>query len=166
MAQTRPPDEIIVLYCCCEEPPVEGALERECLKDYGHHKRADGLDLATGEWVGFFNSDDCYLPTYIETMLAATDDLPTTMVVYCWWSEEDQPRTNVSFEGGSSTAGNFIIRKSLAREVGWKRSADYTNDATFINSVRDKLHADGVSERAIHCVKDVLYWHNLSSPAF
>lgn len=151
--QTRPPDETIVL--CSDTPDVARLreefedvefLERPNRDDWGHEKRAEGLERATGTWVGFFNDDDSYVRDYVERMLAATD--PDVDAVYCGWSTYP----DCDFRLGSSTSGNFIVRRSLAVTVGWT-SRRYEADGDFIDALVD------AGARTVK-VPHVLYFHN------
>ena len=75
LAQSRKPDEIIVL---ASDIDLEEARKRYTgvtfyaepnLNDWGHDKRAKGLDLATSDYAGWFNHDDSYDPHYIAEMM-------------------------------------------------------------------------------------------------
>lgn len=155
--QTRPPDEIILV---ATETPQD-ALDRLVadfhnltivetiaeVGDWGHAKRARGLDLATGDWLGFFNDDDAYADDYLEKMLvAATSDVD---VVFCEWNENP----GCDFAIYKATAGNFIVRRELAQRVGWA-GREYEADGYFIEG----LKAAGA---AVVKVDELLYWHNV-----
>jgi glycosyltransferase involved in cell wall biosynthesis len=150
LEQTRPPDEIIVL---ASDTPLEIArklypgatfYEEPNRNDWGHEKRAKGLDLATSDYTGWFNHDDSYGRTYIEKMMAQEG----SDVVFCGWSKSSTP----DFRLGSSTSGNYIVRTSYARTVGYK-DRHYEADGTFINALADN---GGKVTR----VAEVLYFHN------
>lgn len=137
--QTRKPDEIIV-FGSDIDPADREALEEgfpyvafhwvENRNDWGHEKRSQGLDLATGEWIGWFNHDDDYDSTYVEKLLDLADEHD---VVYCAWNRIP----DCVFGGCSSTSGNFIVRVDKAREVGGWQWRDYAADAWFINALVD-----------------------------
>ena len=148
--QTQKPDEIIAL---CSEINLEGIwqqfpwvrfYEEPNLNDWGHDKRAKGLDLATSDYTGWFNHDDSYDKTYIEKMMANEG----SDVVFCGWSKSSTP----SFSAGSSTSGNYIVKTSYARNVGYK-DRHYEADGTFINGLAGQ---GGKITR----VEEVLYFHN------
>ena len=150
LSQTRPPDEIIVL---ASDTPCEIARKlytgatfyaEPNLNDWGHEKRAKGLDLATSDYTGWFNHDDSYDKTYIEKMMANEG----SDVVYCGWSKSSTP----NFSAGSSTSGNYIVKTSYARSVGYK-DRHYEADGTFINGLAGQ---GGKITR----VAEVLYFHN------
>lgn len=151
MYQTRPPDEIIVLVSdpgdleeLKEDFPLVTFHLEENRNDWGHEKRAKGLELANGEWVGFFNDDDSYSEQYLEKML----EDPDADVVYCSWNTIP----SCDFRLGSSTSGNYIVRTELARRVGYS-DRHYEADGTFINALRS-------TARKIVRVSDLLYHHN------
>lgn len=152
--QTRKPDQIIVLYSgdigdvglLGEDFPSILFVPTENRNDWGHEKRALGVGLADGDTLGFFNADDSYDTTYLERMLTHIED--GADAVYCAWNKI--PRC--SFEPGSSTSGNFIVRTDIARRAGYT-DRHYEADGTFIDRVRnlasrvDRVHA-------------ILYFHN------
>ena len=154
LRQTRPPDEIIAL---CSDTDLDGVRDdypevtfRGCenRNDWGHAKRAEGLDLASSDWVGFFNDDDSYADTYLETMLerAMAEEAG---VVYCAWNDQAHCR----FIAYQSTAGNFLCRTELGQRVGW-HGRHYEADGAFI----DGLVGSGV---LVVRVDKVLYYHNV-----
>ena len=150
--QSVKPDETIALVSDTpdlarlrEEFPDVEFLERPDRADWGHEKRAEGLQRATMEWVGFFNDDDSYTRDYLETMLAAGR---AADVVYCGWNEHP----DCGFHGCSSTAGNFLVRTRVAQRVGWN-GRHYQADAEFIEA----LNIAGVR---IARVDRLLYTHN------
>jgi hypothetical protein len=149
--QTCPPDEILAF--CSDTPDLLRLREDfpsvlfagcENENDWGHAKRALGVVMAQGEWLGFFNDDDEYANDYIEKMLAAGGD---NDVVYCAWNE--QPLCH--FHLGSSTSGNFIIRTELAQRVGYRHRA-YEADGLFIEDVKN-------ASARVARVDEILYTH-------
>lgn len=159
MYQTRKPDEII---CLISDFPLE-ELERdfptvtfygvENHNDWGHQKRWEGLEYASGDWVGFFNSDDTYDMTYLEKMLGAAESEEAREwnvgAVYCSWNTIP----DCTFNLGSSTSGNFIVNTHVAREAGYT-DRHYEADGTFIERVRNITTAMRVN--------DLLYYHNVA----
>lgn len=117
-------------------------------QDWGHAKRAAGVERATSSYLGFFNDDDSYDDFYVETMMEAAESANAD-VVYCAWNTYP----DCEFRFGQSTSGNFIVRSSLARVVGYPADRVYENDGVFI---------DGVAAEAdpIVYIPRVLYRHN------
>lgn len=150
--QTQKPDEIIAL---CSEIDLEGIWQRfpwvrfyeePNLSDWGHAKRAKGLDLATSEYIAWFNHDDSYSDSFIEEMIRLASGVAD--VVYCGWSKISNP----SFALGQSTSGNYIAKTSYARRAGYS-DRHYEADGTFIN----RLASLGGK---IEFLPKVLYFHN------
>ncbi len=90
-AQSRKPDEVIVL---ASDIDLEEVRKKHTgvtfyaepnLNDWGHAKRAKGLDLATKDYIGWFNHDDSYDPHYIAEMMWLAE--LGSDVVYCGWSK-------------------------------------------------------------------------------
>lgn len=151
--QTRPPDETVVLASGIhlarlreDFPDVLFFAERD-MEDWGHDKRAKGLRLAQGKYVGFFNDDDLYDRQYIEKMLAAVEEGGHD-AAFCNWNEYP----NCEFRLCSSTAGNFIVRTDLGREVGYTDRV-YEADGLFINALVD-------AGARVTKVEETLYTHN------
>lgn len=118
-------------------------------QDWGHAKRAAGVERAGSDYLGFFNDDDSYDDFYVETMMGAAESNAAD-VVYCAWSTYP----DCEFRLGQSTSGNFIVRSSLARVVGYPGDRVYENDGVFI---------DGLAAEAdpIVYIPTVLYRHNV-----
>lgn len=150
--QTRPPEEIIALASDIEVDDISDQFPSVIMcvepnrNDWGHEKRATGLDMANCEYVGWFNHDDSYSPTYIEEMVGEADR--GADVVYCGWSKLQRP----TFSLNSSTSGNYIVNTALAREAGYT-DRHYEADGTFINRIA------GVA-KSIKFLDKVLYFHN------
>ena len=156
MYQTRKPDETILLYSnitrtemlrIARDFPHVLIVEQQNENDWGHAKRAQGVDLARCDALGFFNADDSYELTYIEKMMAEIED--GADAVYCSWNTIP----NCIFALGSSTSGNFVVRTGLARAVGYP-DRHYEADGTFINAIG--AHATHIAR-----VDDLLYHHNV-----
>jgi hypothetical protein len=150
--QTRVPNEIIVLASDISLSEVERAYPsirfypEPNLGDWGHDKRAKGLDLATSDYAGWFNHDDSYDPHYIAEMMWQAE--LGHDVVYCGWSKDSNPQ----FRSGSSTSGNYIVKVDVARRAGYT-DRHYEADGTFI----DRIAALNPS---IKFLKGTLYFHN------
>lgn len=137
MYQTRKPDQTAVLVSGTDSVVVAELREdfphatfhvREDRQDWGHAKRAEGIEIATGDYLAFFNDDDSYELDFIETMLEAVDGYD---VAYCAWNRIPE----CEFRTCSSTSGNYIVRTGLARQVGYA-GRDYSADGTFIEDLK------------------------------
>lgn len=155
--QTWPPDETLVFVSGLERgvfarlaedfPHARFHLEDD-RQDWGHAKRAAGVERAASDYLGFFNDDDSYEQCYVAAMMVAAAPVHAD-VVYCGWNTYPK----CEFRLGSSTSGNFIVRTQLAREVGYPASRVYENDGHFIDALARKAET-------IVRVPDVLYAHN------
>jgi hypothetical protein len=152
LAQSRRPDEIIVLAsdidCSVarERYPQISFHEEPNLNDWGHDKRAKGLDLATSDYTGWFNHDDSYDPHYITEMMHQAE--LGHDVVYCGWSKKSNPEFTLS----SSTSGNYIVKVEVARKAGYT-DRHYEADGTFINRIAE-------ATKSIKFLEGILYYHN------
>ncbi len=152
LAQSRKPDEIIVL---ASDIDLEAARKRYTgatfyaepnLNDWGHDKRAKGLDLATSDYAGWFNHDDSYSSSYIEEMMAEAES--SHDAVFCGWSKNSTPQ----FRSGSSTSGNYIVSTEVGRRAGYT-DRHYEADGTFIDRIASIA-------KSVKFVPKVLYFHN------
>lgn len=157
MYQTIPPTQTLVftsgvgvgqLMRLREDFPNVSFRACENRNDWGHEKRALGLGLADGEYVGFFNDDDTYANHYLEVMLTRAAQTGAD-VVFCSWNEIPE----CAFQTCSSTAGNFIVRTSVGRLAGYN-GRDYTADGHFISRVGNFMN------EAVK-VDQMLYFHNV-----
>ena len=155
MYQTRKPDEIVVLVSGLgasrlgklrEQYPEITFHARDDRQDWGHEKRAEGVLIASKDYLGFFNDDDSYTLDYIEKMMRAVDGYD---VAYCDWNKIP----GCDFALRSSTSGNYIVRTGLAREVGYNWR-DYMADGRFIEDLNEAGAA--VAPK----VEEILYFHN------
>jgi len=152
LAQTRVPDEIIVLASDISLSEAEKAYPairfypEPNLNDWGHDKRAKGLGLATSDYAGWFNHDDSYSSSYIEEMMSEAESGHDA--VFCGWSSNNTPQ----FTGGSSTSGNYIVSTEVGKRAGYT-DRHYEADGTFINRIASIA-------KSVKFVPKVLYFHN------
>ena len=161
-AQTRLPDAVAVLYSDTSAPPMPDwdipttFWRRPNLSDWGHQKRDEGWRLLDTDFVAFFNADDSYKPEYLERMLR--DAYPSTGFIYCNWGERSYSGSACEPRLGSSTAGNFIVARSVLESAkGWEGrfyEADGRNIERYVNH-------SYATHRTVTYVNDFLYAHNL-----
>ena len=106
--------------------------------DWGHEKRAMGVELAMGDYLCFFNDDDFYSSKYLST-LAEYAEFDGADIVGCdFISHLTNEGPNMTMPAvGHITSGNFIVRTSLAKEVGYKHRI-YEADGMFIEDLMAK----------------------------
>lgn len=144
LEQTRRPDEILLFVSDPLPTPFtvtvdapESPLEMFIVPnrdDFGHEKRAMGLACASCDFIGWFNHDDEYEPTYVERMLDAARDAD---VVFCNWTNSGRDLRSVGdceFRPCNSTSGNWIGRTSIVRAAGYNER-HYSADASLIAGV-------------------------------
>lgn len=153
MYQTRPPDEVLCFVSGTFDPmrlaedfPFAQFHPQPNLNDWGNEKCRRGVSACSGDYLGFFNHDDTYHHTYLAKMLAEAER--GADAVWCDWNE----CRNASFQIGSSTRGNFIVRTSIAKQVGYP-TGRYESDGDFIEGIR-------AVARTTAKVSEVLYHHN------
>ena len=102
-------------------------------EDWGHEKRAMGVIAAKGDFLGFFNDDDKYSKEYLSTMIRNIIDHD---LAYCRFRSHLFGGREVDSvpKIGAITSGNFIVRTSLAKQVGYNHRM-YEADGKFIEDV-------------------------------
>lgn len=152
LAQSRKPDEVIVLASDIDLEEIRkkhtgvSFYAEPNLNDWGHAKRAKGLDLATKDYIGWFNHDDSYDPHYIAEMMWLAE--LGSDVVYCGWSENHNPQ----FRASNSTSGNYIVKVDVARKAGYT-DRHYEADGTFIERI-------SAITKSIKFLDGIMYYHN------
>ena len=92
--------------------------------------RNDGMMAATGEWICWLDSDDMYLPFYLEAMNQAIEKYPKSDVFYFggivtwmrWDMAVKKPNpvdVRTVFRSGGIMSGGFIFKKSCINRVGY-----------------------------------------------
>jgi glycosyltransferase involved in cell wall biosynthesis len=93
-AQTRRPDEVVVVNESAAVEPVRAAvkaaeehlkivvLEHASPKGRGGALNA-GIKAASGEWLGILDDDDTWEPEFVEAMMGRLDEAPGTSAVAC-----------------------------------------------------------------------------------
>lgn len=150
--------------------------------DYGHSPRGYGLERAKSEFVMFTNDDNYYMPKFTEYMFQRIRkqklDLVLCNLIHSHrnpgriWRDDYHVFDSLP-KKWRIDIGNFIIRRSMALEVGFDSRA-YDADGVFIEKVlrhynveskipdwsSDLPHA--LDKKAIRVGKEarVLYVHN------
>lgn len=147
--QSQPPDEIILCVCCMDTTgiKVDIILNDRHHDDVGQSKCDMGLRLATKQYVGFFSSDDEYLPDYIEKLASVTAE-----VVFCdFWSHLIGKVIEARPEPGVITRGCYLVDRQFALQIGY-RHRNYIGDGLFI---MDLMNLGATAKR----VPELLYYH-------
>lgn len=87
-----------------------------------------GLKLGSGEFVGYCDSDDIWLPHHLATCLRQFTLHPDTVMVETWWSFQQLFRgarrwqinyASASTDGRTTTTNSRIHRRSVLAKVGY-----------------------------------------------
>lgn len=118
-------------------------------RDWGHEKRAKGLEEATGRWVWFVNDDDDYSIQFLDKLYAEREGAD---IVACHFEgKTGKMHTDIRLKTTYITSGNFIVRSKLAKRVGWNHRR-YVGDGLFA----EDLLKEGAR---LKVVPELLYWH-------
>lgn len=115
----------------------------------GHHQRAYGMTLATGEWLAFMDDDDVYTPDGVETILGELGE-PCVHVFRMRFKDGNQ----VLWGEKNLVVGNvgtpmFVVPNDPARLGRWnpKRCGDFdfVNETALLHDGRVVWHEQVIS---------------------
>lgn len=159
--QTLPPWEIIAIASDLKvnEQQADDLVDRCDLivqpnrNDWGHEKRAMGVELALGDYLAFFNDDDEYSPAYLEKLAQEAEATGADIVACRWVSHLGAPDLAYLPEPriGGITSGNFIVRTDIAKKAGYN-GRQYEADGQFIE---DCMKAGAT----FSAIEELLYEH-------
>lgn len=169
-AQTRPPQEIIVVSDCidpdsrdvCSAFPGVVYLEYEDAPGGASSSRNRGAAAATGDFVAFLDDDDLWEPSYLSTALSKLHTEGSDLVV-TWMLEfsGEQTRPGGSMRAGllaedvlainpGATGSNIVIRRSIVDQVGgFDVNLPVKNDTDFLARVMREGSAYSVVEERL-----------------
>lgn len=148
-SQTRKPDEVIVLASEIDIEHTRGSLVilSPNRNDWGHEKRAKGLEEVTSDYFTFWNADDEYEPTFLEELTKYDEDL-----IYCNYHSHLMKRVvKPTLSVGSMTSGNYLMKTDIANKTGYNHR-HYEADGKFIEEAMEHI----ASHRH---VDKLLYYH-------
>ena len=131
--------EIIIIDDGCNETRLDQFAFAKIIhldKNYGaSHAWNVGLSQATGEYIGFIDSDDMIVPNYFDVLLYAMEKENTDEIIFGFWS----------------TKNDFTILKPICRAI-WKaiykrwlvpqfdETLQYNTDAPFFKHMCNTTH--------------------------
>jgi hypothetical protein len=121
--------------------------------DYGYNKRRQVLPTITEDYVAFMCHDDTYSRDYITDVRSEIDE--GADVVWCPWNE----MPDCTFNGCSSTLGNFVVRTELAKAIGFPSGGRGYEDGLADARMIDMLA--GTFGLNIVKLPRVMYFHNV-----
>jgi len=140
--QTRKPNKIIVYFSGIAED-IEGEhkgiqyVRCEDKKDWGHDKRAQGLEECDTDYLVFVNADDDYDQQFIQEFMDCAEETDGDFIYGNFRSHLFKgSEINAGLACGRITSGCYIVKTSKAKEAGYN-SRRYEADWDFIKGVID-----------------------------
>lgn len=116
--------------------PTTKIFEVPNRNDWGHEKRSKGIEKATQPYLLFVNSDDIYSSEFLRVMLNAAIESNKDFIYADWIGKHNNRLINAELRLGAITSGCYIVKTSIAQEVGYK-DRHYEADWTFIKGILD-----------------------------
>lgn len=146
LAQTDPDWEAVVV--CDGWMRIDEGPDDERIRWYGGDfksagiTRNAGMDIATGDWVGFLDDDDIVLPTYVEHLREHALDYPWAEVIVFRmddpnWGVLPRPSGHLHLGG---VGISFAIRADIAKLYRFAAEETYRGfheDWDMISRIRD-----------------------------
>ena len=127
--------------------------------NWGHAHRQRALqEYDLGDYVVISNSDNYYVPTFIEYMLKGFTKSHTAVATYCDKIVHSYKAWDIlpcKFERGFIDCGGVMIKSDIAKEVGWRVIDEHSADWIFFSDIAAKY-----SVRNFIPVKGCLFVHN------
>lgn len=127
--------------------------------NWGHAHRQRALqEYDLGDYVVISNSDNYYVPTFIEYMLKGFAKSHTAVATYCDKIVHSYKAWDIlpcKFERGFIDCGGVMIKSDIAKEVGWRVIDEHSADWIFFSDIAAKY-----SVRNFIPVKGCLFVHN------
>lgn len=99
----------------------------------GNAARAAGAWLAAGDWIGYLDDDNQYLPERVEAMIAEAERSGADLVCTAWrmpdgavwgWTPPGTNRTDAS---------SFLHRRELLNTAAWDPGCGYAADGALVD---------------------------------
>lgn len=105
--------------------PVENASEK-----WGHPHRQRAIDECRGEFIGISNSDNYYVPGFMDTMLMAMEGAETELAA----CGSAQAYTNWGFMHPAQDMGAFLASRRLISKVRWEGD-NFASDGDYFGKL-------------------------------
>jgi hypothetical protein len=132
--------------------------------DWGHSLRAMGLEMVDTEFVMFTNDDNYYVPKFLEYMFGAIRKNKLDFVICNMIHSHVNPGQYIQDDYNVFDSypkmnyidiGNFIIKTSIAKEVGFK-GRSFAADGEFADEIVERYSG----KINFGKVEKILYVHN------
>ncbi len=118
--------------------------------NWGHSLRAWALEnidtlSSDADFVVITNADNYHAPVYIEYMLIGFTNNPSSVATYCSDMVHSYKAWQVipcSLKLGYIDCACVMVRKDVAKEIGWRDVTNHSSDWTYFNDIIKKYGAD------------------------
>ena len=157
ICQTYPDWEMVIIHDGPDKTGVKNyitdprirLIERDKTGNYGHAHRQWALEnidelIPDCDYVVITNADNYHVPSYLEYMVRGFVQNPLSVAVYCSDMLHNYIHWAVipcKLQLGYIDCAGVMIRKSVAKEIGWRDIEYHSSDWTYFEDVIKKYGA-------------------------
>lgn len=132
------------------DPRIKYKETAERVGKWGHSIRQTALEniaefCPDADYVVITNADNYHVPVYIEKLLKAFETNPSIVAAYCSDMVHSYKAWQIipcRLQLGYIDCAGVMIKKEVAKEIGWRDIESHSSDWTYFNDIIKKYGAD------------------------